>query len=165
MRTPRHLKSPVVLAALLSSAAVDTSKRAPRASLRDAIAGYTPLVHAFFLGIGGLWSVVGRRSFEKVSGPKVDYWLVRTVGGLLTVIGAVVGIAAVRGRITPEIRSLAIGTDCVLIAIDLIYVAKRRIRPIYLLDAAANSLAIAGWLLWGSTVGASDQARPGPGSA
>jgi hypothetical protein len=89
--------------------------------------------------------VLSRRSFEAVSGPKVDYWLVRTVGGLLTVVGAVIAAANHYGRVTPEIRWLATGTSGVLIAIDLVYVARRRISPVYLLDAATNLMLIAGW--------------------
>ena len=104
------------------------------------------LLHALFFAIGGVWSVLHRRSFEAVSGPKIDYWLVRTVGGLLTTVGIVLAGAALRDRITPEIRWLAIGTSGVLTAIDVIYTAQRRIRPVYLLDAAANLALIAGWL-------------------
>jgi hypothetical protein len=104
------------------------------------------LLHALYFAIGGLWSVLHRRSFEAVSGPKVDYWLVRTVGGLLTAVGMVLASAALRGRVTAEIRWLAIGTSGVLTAIDVVYTARRRIRPVYLLDAIANLVLIAGWL-------------------
>lgn len=104
-----------------------------------------PLVHAAFFVIGGLWAIVGRRSFEAISGRKVDYWLVRTVGGLLVVVGAVLANAARRNRVTPEIAWLGIGSSAVLTAIDLVYTAKRRISPVYLLDAVANTILIAGW--------------------
>ncbi len=104
-----------------------------------------PWLHAAFFTLGGLWAVLSRRLFEAVTGPKVDYWLVRTVGGLLTVIGAVIGLAHIRGRLTPEIRWLAMGTSTVLIAIDVVYVAKRRVSPVYLLDTVTNLILIAGW--------------------
>ena len=41
---------------------------------------------------GAEWrsAILGRRSFEAVTGPKIDYWLVRTVGGLLVAVGAVI---------------------------------------------------------------------------
>ena len=104
-----------------------------------------PWLHAAFFLVGGLWAVLSRRSFEAVAGPKVDYWLVRTVGGLLTIVGTVIAVATFRGRLTPDIRWLAMGTSGVLIAIDLVYVAKRRISPVYLLDAATNLMLIAGW--------------------
>jgi hypothetical protein len=109
-----------------------------------------PLWHALYFGIGGLWSVVGKRSFQVVSGPKVDYWLVRTVGGLLTVVGAVIAVADVRNRLTPEIRWLAVGTSSVLAIIDAVYTTRNRIHRIYLLDAVANALLIGGWLVYRS---------------
>lgn len=104
------------------------------------------LAHALYFVVGGLWSVAARRSFEAITGPKTDYWLVRTVGGLLTAIGAVIGLAGVRRRLTPEMRWLAISTSGVLAAIDVVYTAAGRVRPVYLLDALANAILIGGWL-------------------
>ena len=34
---------------------------------------------AFYLA-AGLWPIVHRSSFERATGPKTDFWLVRTVG-------------------------------------------------------------------------------------
>jgi hypothetical protein len=113
---------------------------------RSAFLQAIPWLHAAFFGLGGIWAVLSRRTFEAVTGPKVDYWLVRTVGGLLTVVGVVIGLAQLRGRLTPEIRWLAMGTSGVLTAIDVVFVAKRRVRPVYLLDAITNLVLIAGWL-------------------
>jgi hypothetical protein len=104
------------------------------------------LAHALYFVLGGLWSIFGRRSFEAVTGPKADYWLVRTVGGLLTAVGAVIGLAGARGRLTPELRWLAISTSGVLTTIDVIATATGRIRPVYLLDALANVVLIGGWV-------------------
>ena len=123
----------------------ETGPHGNRATGMDALRRAVPWLHAFCFVAGGLWSVLSRRSFEAVSGQKVDYWLVRTVGGLLTVVGGVIAVANLRGRVTPEIRWLAMGTSGVLIAIDLVYVAKRRISPVYLLDAVTNLMLIAGW--------------------
>lgn len=104
------------------------------------------LAHALYFVVGGLWSVASRRSFEAITGPKTDYWLVRTVGGLLTAVGAVIGLAGARRRITPEIRWLAIATSGALAAIDVIYTTTGRLRPVYLLDALVNAALIGGWL-------------------
>jgi hypothetical protein len=41
---------------------------------------------AYYL-MTGLWPLFHRRSFEAVTGPKTDYWLVRTVGVLVAAIG------------------------------------------------------------------------------
>ncbi len=59
------------------------------------------LVHALYFLIGGAWAVTGKRTFEAVTGPKVDYWLVRTVGGLLSVAGVVLALAPSRGAQHP----------------------------------------------------------------
>ena len=105
------------------------------------------LAHTLYFVLGGLWAILGRRSFETVTGPKTDYWLVRTVGGLLVATGAMIGLAGAGERITPEIRWLAISTSGVLAAVDVISTAGGRVRPVYLLDALANVILIGGWLL------------------
>ena len=40
---------------------------------------------------------------------------------------------------------LAIGSAAALAGIDLVYVSRRRIAPIYLLDALGEFALIAGW--------------------
>jgi len=119
-----------------------------RVPLMRQLSDRVPLWHALYFGIGGLWAVIGKRSFQAVSGPKVDYWLVRTVGGLLLVVGAVIAVADIRNRITPEIRWLAVGSSTVLSVIGVVYAIRNRIHKIYLLDAFINILLIAGWLVY-----------------
>lgn len=98
-----------------------------------------------FIG-GGVWPILHLRSFEMITGPKADGWLVKTVGGLLTVVGMGILQAARRQRITPETAFIGVGTSAVLAAVDVVYVTRRRISPIYLLDAVANAAIITGWL-------------------
>jgi hypothetical protein len=86
-------------------------------------------------------------TFQKVTGPKVDLWLVKTAGVLITVVGAVLGLAGRRRRVTLEIALLAVGSAAGLTAIDVVYVAKRRISPIYLLDAVAEVGLIGLWAI------------------
>jgi hypothetical protein len=107
-----------------------------------------PLVAAaqgiFYLATG-IWSLVSRRSFENVTGSKSDYWLVQTVGVLVSVIGASLISAGARRQVTPETAALAVGAAGGLAGIDLLYVSRKRIRPIYLLDAAAEAGLMGGW--------------------
>jgi hypothetical protein len=105
------------------------------------------LVHALYFMIGGAWAVMGKRTFEAVTGPKADYWLVRTVGGLLSVAGVVLALASIRNRLTAEIQLLGIGMSGVLASVSLVYALKGRIRSIYLLDSVANLALIALWLV------------------
>ncbi|HUG15084.1 MAG TPA: hypothetical protein VMM78_08695 [Thermomicrobiales bacterium] len=76
----------------------------------------------------GEWSLVHRRSFEAITGPKIDYWLVRTVGVLVMAAGASIGIAAG------------------LAAIGAVYPIRGRISKIYLLDVVAEAALIAMWV-------------------
>ncbi len=103
------------------------------------------LFHAAYDLVTGIWPVFGIESFQKVSGRKTDIWLVKTVTLLILVVGATIGAAGVRKRVTPEIAGLAIGSSAALTTIDVIYVSQRRISPVYLLDGLANTILIAGW--------------------
>jgi hypothetical protein len=107
------------------------------------------LVHGAYYVATGIWSLVDIRSFQRVTGPKTDLWLVRTVGSLVAVGGGVLCYAGARRRRTPEAALLAVGSALALAGIDVYYTARGRIRPIYLADAAAELGLVAGWLRWG----------------
>jgi hypothetical protein len=98
----------------------------------------------------GLAPFASRRAFERVTGPKREWWLVQTVGVLVTAIGGVLLWGVRSDRVTPELRGLAAGCAAGLTGIDVVYVAKRRIAPTYLLDAAAQVAALAGLLRRGA---------------
>ena len=101
----------------------------------DALLRTAVLTQGVYYVTTGMWPLVNMRSFERVTGPKIDKWLVKTVGVLVTTIGGALLVAASRRRISPEARVLAAGSAIGLAAIDVYYVAKRRIAPIDLLDA------------------------------
>ena len=92
----------------------------------------------------GVVPFVSRRTFEAATGPKREWWLVQTVGALVTVIGGVLLSGAGRSPNTPELLGLAAGSAAALAGIDLVYVARRRISPRYLLDAAVQAGLLAG---------------------
>jgi hypothetical protein len=95
----------------------------------------------------GIWPLLHRRSFERVTGPKVDFWLVETVGVTVGAIGLGLTQALVgRGRIPRELRTVAATAAVGLAALDTIYVARRRISPVYLVDAAAEAALATAWL-------------------
>ena len=99
---------------------------------------------AYFL-ITGIWPLVSIRTFMRVTGPKTDIWLVKTVGLLVSAIGGVLLLAWIRGGIPAEVFWLAVTSAAALTAIDVVYVLKRVIAPIYLADAAIEILLIAAW--------------------
>lgn len=102
--------------------------------------------HGLFNIVGGLWPLLSMRSFEVVTGPKVDRWLVRTVAGLMVANG----LAQWRAGPSPEglagARRIGLGTAATLAAADLAYAIPGRISRVYLVDAVLE----VGWLLaWG----------------
>jgi hypothetical protein len=102
-------------------------------------------LQAIFYIVTGVWPFVSMRSFEAVTGPKVDRWLVKTVGALVAVIGCALALASRRRQLAPELALVAAGSAAALATIDTVYVAKRRISPVYLLDAVAEIALLAGW--------------------
>lgn len=86
--------------------------------------------------VTGLWPFVHLRSFEKVTGPKYEIWLVRAVGALATAIG--VTLLRSSKRPTRDARSLSITSALAFALIDLTYSARGRISPVYLGDAAVE---------------------------
>jgi hypothetical protein len=93
----------------------------------------------------GLWPLFSRRTFEAVTGPKHDFWLVQTFGLLVGVVGAVLcrGDADPNGRL--DRRRLAAGSALALGAADVAFVMRGRISRVYLVDAALEAAFLA-WL-------------------
>src|SRR5205823_5348959 len=86
-----------------------------------------PAIQGSIYLISGLWPIVHLRSFEQVTGPKADGWLVKTIGGLL----AVTGVALLAGSTAPRqeraMRVLGPGTAAVLALVDMVYASRGRI--------------------------------------
>jgi hypothetical protein len=99
----------------------------------------------FFVATG-MWPIVDMRSFESVTGPKRDHWLVKTMGGLITVIGgSLLEAARSRSVRSPNI-ALAVGGAAALALSDVVYVRRRVISKVYLADAAAETAIIMLWM-------------------
>jgi hypothetical protein len=101
----------------------------------------------YFL-ITGIWPLAHMPSFLKVTGDKVDLWLVDTVGLLVGAIG--IGLLLAARRAFPEASTIAIamGSAAGLAFIDIKYVITGTIAPVYLGDAVAQL----GLLLWWANV-------------
>ena len=104
------------------------------------------IVQSIFYALTGLWPLVHLDSFMAVTGPKVDSWLVKTVGVLVTVIGLVLALHARREKLQTEVALLAAGSAAGLAVIDLNYSLRGRISKIYLLDALAEGIFVLLWL-------------------
>jgi hypothetical protein len=112
--------------------------------------GVAALQAAYFLPTGVI-PFLSRRAFQAVTGPKLEWWLVLTVGTQVSAIGATLARAAQRDRVTSELRLLGAGAAAGLGAIDVVYVARGRISPVYLADAVVELALLTAWLRSGET--------------
>jgi hypothetical protein len=96
-----------------------------------------------YYALTGVAPFVSRRGFEAVTGTKKEWWLVQTVGVLVTAVGGGLLGAATRDRVTGELELIAAGCAVGLAAIDIVYVARGRIAPAYLADAAVQLTLVA----------------------
>jgi hypothetical protein len=96
----------------------------------------------------GSWPLLNYPSFERVTGPKQEAWLVQTVGGLIAVIGVALLTARSR-RLTPDVVVLAVGSALALAIGDLAHSSGTLHPWVYTLDAciefAIAALWIVGW--------------------
>jgi hypothetical protein len=95
----------------------------------------------------GIWPLLSMSSFEAVSGPKTEHWLVRTVALLISLIGLVLLLAAMNKDMSASIRLLAIGSAAGLAFIEIFYAMRGIIWPIYMLDAIGEVVLIAMWMI------------------
>lgn len=100
-------------------------------------------LQGFYFLLTGVWPLLNMRTFEAVTGPKVDRWLVKTVGVLVGVIG--LSLLRAERRPSATTTTLAVGSAAGLGAIDLIYASRGRISRVYLLDAVLELLLLLAW--------------------
>lgn len=100
----------------------------------------------FYLATG-IWPLIHIDSFLMITGPKVDIWLVKTVGVLVAVIGLALLSTGLRRNATVEMFILAVLSAVSLASMDVIYVSNNTIDPIYLLDAIVEVLIVLIWML------------------
>jgi hypothetical protein len=105
------------------------------------------LAQGLYFVATGVWPLVHYRSFERVTGPKVDVWLVKTVGALAAAIGTSLLLASRRARPSAETRALAVTSAGAFASIDVWYALRRRISPVYLADAALEAALATAWCL------------------
>src|SRR5262245_34198465 len=98
------------------------------------------LGQAGFYIVMGVWPIVGMASFESVTGAKSDHWLVQTVGLLVTATGVSLVVGVWRMHPSRETLTLAVTTAVGLMSIDVVYVLRRTISAIYLVDAGFEAL-------------------------
>jgi len=120
------------------------------------------LVQGLYYLATGLWPILDISSFQAVTGPKYETWLVQTVGVIIAVVGLTLLIAARKQRAGASTAVLGIGYAIVLAGVDITFVARRDIPPIYLLDAVAE-LGLVAWWIWSMMPASPDVVRFNPG--
>jgi hypothetical protein len=105
------------------------------------------LVQGIYYLVTGIWPLFSMRTFLAVTGPKTDLWLVKTVGLILAVIGAVLIYAQRTAAVNLAIVLLAIGAAASLALVEIVYVLKKVISPIYLGDAFVEIVLIIWWVI------------------
>lgn len=95
----------------------------------------------------GVWPFLNRTTFEWITGPKIDYWVVGSFGVVLAVIGGVLLLAARAERITREIAVLGAGSALAVASCDLLAGVQPRNTGAYFADAVVE-VGLVGWWLW-----------------
>ena len=97
--------------------------------------------------LSGAFPLVSRRGFEAVTGKKEDWWLVQMVALLAITSGAGILFGLEENAEEINFSTVALSTMAAIsfTAIDVAYAFKRKISPVYLLDAVAE-IAILGLL-------------------
>jgi hypothetical protein len=113
--------------------------------VNEHLANLVALVQGAYFLLTGIWPIVSINTFQAVTGRKTDLWLVKTVGLLVAVIGATLVWAGWNETVIPQTAGLAIGSALALTIIDVYYVMRRVIAPIYLADAVAELILVTGW--------------------
>src|SRR5687767_11872068 len=101
------------------------------------------MAQGVYYALTGAWPLVSMATFESVTGPKTDDWLVHMVGALAVAIGVtLVGSAP---RRDPSSALLLAGAAAAAFAsIDLVYALNGTISWVYLADAVLEILFLLG---------------------
>jgi hypothetical protein len=100
-------------------------------------------IHAIINFFSGAWPALHLRSFEKVTGPKQDEWLVKTISWLFILSS----VALWKASKDEDVRVLGIGWPAIIGGADIYYALfKNRIKKVYLIDAAVQMSILTAWL-------------------
>jgi hypothetical protein len=126
----------------------NTEYESDRSALRCSVR-FVPVAfaQALYYLLTGVWPLVSISTFQLVTGPKTDLWLVKTVGVLIIIVGMVLLSAGLRRQASLEVWLLAFGSAAGLTVIDIVYSALGQISPIYLLDALLEVAFIIWWVI------------------
>jgi energy-converting hydrogenase Eha subunit E len=94
----------------------------------------------------GIWPLVSMSTFEAISGPKTDDWLVKMVGLLAATIGTTLLLGVRLPAPRSQVIALALLSTVSFASIDLVYGLSGRISAVYLADAVIEIVLALGLL-------------------
>jgi len=105
-------------------------------------------IQAVYYIASGSLPLVSRKLFERLTGPKRDWWLVQMVGLLAVSTGAALaaGLHDVREP-SRETVTVSVLSALSFTAVDVVYSINGTISPIYLADAAVELALVASVIL------------------
>lgn len=115
-----------------------------------------------FYIVMGVWPIISMHSFEAVTGPKTDDWLVQTVGLLAAAIGVSLLVGVWRSQPSPETLTLSVTAAAAFACVDVVFVIRRIISPIYLVDAVIEGMVLL--FLAATSRSRRHTAQPSPGN-
>jgi hypothetical protein len=110
---------------------------------------YTTLlwIQGIYTLVTAIWGLVDIDSFMKVTGPKADIWLVKTVSTILCAIGVAMIVESVKKTYSISLVILILLNSIGLAAIDFYYAGNDVIWDVYQLDGLAQIVFITLWLI------------------
>lgn len=94
------------------------------------------LVQAAYYLLTGPWPLVHLRSFEAITGPKPDRFVVESAGALFTASGSALAVGALRGG--RDLASRVLSALVPALSTFVVLRHRRSLRLVYLADAAAE---------------------------
>ena len=108
---------------------------------------YLVLVQGSYFLLTGVWPVAHLGSFLAVTGPKTDLWLVQAFGLLVAAVGAALLSLPAADRTKAAAFRFGFATAAMLAFIDVWFVTRGAIPPVYLLDAVPETAIALAWLI------------------
>jgi hypothetical protein len=107
---------------------------------------YLLLFQGIYFGVTALWGLIDIDSFMRITGPKFDIWLVKTVSWLLLVMAISFIVAARSQPFSMPTTVLATLSAACLLGVDVYYSLTNTISKIYLIDGAVEFGLICFWV-------------------
>jgi hypothetical protein len=105
-------------------------------------------VQSVYYLVTGIWPLVHINSFMAVTGPKAEFWLVRTVGTLIVCIALVLLLDLLRRELSSAAVRLGLSCAIGLLLVDVYYSLAGVISKVYLADALLQLVLIIMWCVY-----------------